>query len=118
RPTNGVDSKHLLTGMAVCGVCGAGLLARGRRYGSQRGYFYTCGSFWQRGSCTNDLEVPKAMADRAVLDLLEQELLTPAVITAAIAKLTAEEDRPQESAKAKRTRLDANIAKIDAELGR
>jgi hypothetical protein len=118
RPTNGAESKHLLTGTAICGVCGGGLLARGRRYGAKRGYFYTCGSFWIRGSCSNDLEIPREMADKAVLDLLEHELLTPDVIAAAIAKLIEAEAEPQETAKAKRRRLEAAIAKLDAELAR
>lgn len=30
RPANGVESKHLLIGMAVCTECGAGLMVRSR----------------------------------------------------------------------------------------
>src|SRR5207244_12322030 len=32
RPANGVESKFLLTGMAICGQCGAGMLIRTGKY--------------------------------------------------------------------------------------
>jgi DNA invertase Pin-like site-specific DNA recombinase len=116
RPTNGMERNHLLTGMAVCGECGSGMLARGRRYGSRRGYCYTCGAHWLRGSCSNDLEIPREMAD--VLAAVESEMLTPPVIEAAIARLMAIDDDPRGTAEERKAKVGAAIAKLDAELMR
>ena len=116
RPANGVESKYLLTGMAVCAECGAGMLIRGRRYGSRRGYFYACGAAWHRGSCANDLEIPMEMADAAVLETIEQELLTPPVIEAAITRLVERE--PGEDDEARRSRIQLAIRRVDVDLER
>ncbi len=120
RPTNGVESNYLLVGMAVCGECGSGLMARPRRYGSRRGYFYTCGANWRRGDtvCANDLEIPMDMADAAVLDAVEKELLTPEVVEAAIERMFARGDEPSPDSEARRSRLGATLGKLDAELVR
>jgi len=50
RPANGVESKYLLTGMAVCGACGAGMLIRSRKHnGKARTFLYGCGANFLRG---------------------------------------------------------------------
>ena len=36
KPANGVESKYLLTGMAVCGECGGGMLVYSRAHGKKR----------------------------------------------------------------------------------
>jgi Recombinase zinc beta ribbon domain len=118
RPTNGVESRYLLAGMAICGVCGAVMLIRPRQYGSKRGYFNTCGANWKRGSCANDLEIPMEMADASVLSAVEEELLTPDVVTAAIADLVAPPPSdPDEDLDARRCRL-PTADKLGRELER
>jgi site-specific DNA recombinase len=79
RPTSGLASKYLLTGIARCGVCGAGLEVRTRK-GRPRTAYYSCSSFYRRGVtvCPNRYEIPMALADSEVLTTLLDELLTPA----------------------------------------
>jgi hypothetical protein len=55
RPADGSPSKYLLTGLSLCGECGAGLIVKSRRHGKRRAYFYACGAYHNRGSsvCSN-----------------------------------------------------------------
>src|SRR5207245_1038348 len=83
KPSNGIESKYLLTGMATCGRCGGALTARSRSHGRHRGFFYHCLTNVQRGRtvCNNDLAVPLKHADEAVLATLEVDVLRPEVLT-------------------------------------
>ena len=82
----GVESKYLLTGIARCGCCGANMKATSRQSGSipkrRLIRYYEC-SFWaNRGTevCANNRRVHMEVADRTVLDAVEQTVLTPAAI--------------------------------------
>lgn len=79
RPASGVASKYLLTGIARCGVCGAGLEVRSRKQGTRREFFYSCSSYYRRGTtvCPNRYEIPMVTADAAVIETLLGDLLTP-----------------------------------------
>jgi hypothetical protein len=58
------------------------------------------------------------MADGSVLEAVEQELLTPDVVTAAIADLIERAEEPVEDADAQRGQLQAAIGKLNGELAR
>ena len=118
RPANGVESKHLLIGMAVCAECGAGLMVRSRRYGSRHGHFYTCSANWRRGSCDNRLEIPAEMAEAAVLESVESELLTPAVIENAIESLFVQASAPASELADRRACLQTALRTVETELQR
>jgi len=57
KPANGVESKYLLTGMAVCTCCGGALTVR---HGKGRGRAYMCLTHVTRGPrvCANGLSAP------------------------------------------------------------
>ena len=82
KPANGVESKYLLTGMAVC-ECGGGMLVYSRGHGSgkkrQRVFYYACPRA-RVGVCRNDLEVSMATADGAALAILREDVLSADVI--------------------------------------
>jgi hypothetical protein len=91
KPTNGIESKYLLTGLSQCGLCGGGL------YVSTRGthprmYLYGCATFHRRGHtvCANNRLVMMADADREAMTVLEDELLDPTVLEAAVERATAD----------------------------
>ena len=86
RPTDGVESKYLLTGMARCGACGGSLVVRSRSHRGRRAFFYGCTSNHHRGRsvCTNTLEMPMAAADEAVLSQLEGDALRPRGLAASL----------------------------------
>ncbi len=115
KPINGVESAYLLTGMAVCGVCGSGLTVRSSG-GVRRKFVYRCSTAAARGPlCTNTLALPMGLTDSAVLSYLEPLLLNPEVITEALRRALAP-DPTAESPEAQRTRLHAELARLDREL--
>ena len=120
RPANGVESKYLLTGMAICGACGGGMLIRSRKASRQRSFFYGCAANYQRGEdvCRNGLEIPMSMADRAVLEMIEESILTPAVIEEAIEHLFGMVSEPSESDAQRTANLRASIERLEAEVAR
>ena len=95
-----------------------GLMVRSRRYGSRRGHFYTCSANWRRGSCDNQLEIPAEMAEAAVLESVESELLTPAVIECAIERLFAQAAAPASELADRRACLQNALRTIEIELPR
>jgi site-specific DNA recombinase len=91
KPANGIESKYLLTGMAACGECGAGMLVYSRKGDSSkrtRAFFYACPRA-RVDLCRNNLEVPMAMADAAALGMMTEVVLSPDVVSLALDKLMA-----------------------------
>jgi len=91
RPPSGIESKYLLTGMAICGWCGATLHIRSRSHGRRRAFFYGCTAHHHRGSsiCRNDVELPMVETDEDLLTSLEDQLLHPTVVREAIREAIA-----------------------------
>ena len=120
RPSNGIESKYLLTGMAVCGRCGGALTARSRSHGKRRGLFYHCLTNVQRGRavCDNDLVVPVKDADVAVLTTLEDDALRPEVMAAALHEAVARLTVPRDEQEAERERLRRELRRLETELAR
>ena len=118
RPTDGVESKYLLTGMARCGACGGSLVVRSRSHRGRRAFFYGCTSNHHRGRsvCTNTLEMPMAAADEAVLSQLEGDALRPEVIEAALSRAVERLTTPDPKAGQERKALEAKRRKIEQEL--
>ncbi len=90
RPETGLESKYLLTGLAVCGVCGASLHVRHRRSGG-RASDYRCGWHFSRGAaaCPNARAMPMDAANAAVLTTLREDVLTPETVAAIVATALA-----------------------------
>ena len=120
RPTDGVESKYLLTGLARCGVCGGSLVVRSRSHGGRRAFFYGCTSYHHRGRtvCTNTLEMPMLAADEAVLSQLEGDALCPEVLEAALSRALGRLTTPDPDAGKRRRTLTAKGKKLDRELAR
>ncbi len=86
-------SLYLLTGLARCACCGGPIIAMSRHHGRRRGYFYGCAHNWKRGPaiCSNNLHLPQAILDEAVLDAMVHALdaeLVEAAVEQAFARLT------------------------------
>ena len=121
KPASGIESKYLLTGMALCGECGGGMLVYSRGHGTgkkrQRAFFYACPRA-RVGVCGNDLDVPMATADGAALAMVTEDVLSADVIERALTKLVALLDGPVEDVAEKRARLTATAKKAEAESAR
>lgn len=116
RPVSGSVAKYLLTGLARCGQCGGGLAVRSRDHGKRRAYRYVCSGYHLRGRavCPSHLEAPLEATDAAILAVLEQDILRPDVLAAAIERARAE----QEQAPAIRADRLADVRGEIAKLGR
>jgi len=82
--TKSVQTRHLLTGLLQCGVCGGNFAARPAhtKRGSGRYYYYGCAFRARRGTsvCQNATLLPQEAIEREVLDILQQAVLTPATL--------------------------------------
>lgn len=86
-------SQYLLSGLARCSSCGGPIIAMSRHHGRRRGYFYGCAHNWKRGPaiCPNNLHLPQAVLDEAVLDAMVLALdaeLVEAAVAQALVRLT------------------------------
>ena len=83
----GEGAKHLLAGLLTC-KCGASMEARSRSHGRRRAVFYGCSAYHRKGTsvCTNNLTLPAAVLEEAVLKAVEQAMLEPKVVEAALTR--------------------------------
>ena len=81
RPIPGTESRHLLTGMLTCATCTGTMFAH-------QDHGYLCTRFHTRGRsvCPNGWEASMKLADGAVLDSVEHDLLNVPVLETALAK--------------------------------
>ncbi len=91
RPMTGLNAKYLLVGLMHFASCGGGVLVKSRHHGRKRNYRYACSSYHLRGRsvCSNHLELPMEAAHDLMLDAVEQDILAPDVVDAAIAEAVA-----------------------------
>jgi hypothetical protein len=118
KPSNGIDSKYLLTGLAQCGICGGGLYTTSRAHGRKRAYLYACATFHKRGStiCPNNRAVWMSDTDAEVLSVVQEELLHPAVIDAALREAIATLTAPASLERLPQWR--ARISELEREMER
>ena len=88
HPARGTESKYLLVGLATCGACGGGLSVRSRSHGRRRASYYVCTAYHTRGHhvCANAHELPMEAMNEAVLGALGEQVLSPQVVQAAVAR--------------------------------
>jgi site-specific DNA recombinase len=81
-----VESAHLLTGFARCGICNASFFPLSRSHGQKRAFFYGCAGHHTKGAavCANGFVMRKERIDEAVLQALGGEVLRPAVVEAVL----------------------------------
>jgi site-specific DNA recombinase len=118
KPSNGIESKYLLTGLAQCGICGGGLYTTSRSHGRQRAYLYACATFHKRGStiCPNNQSVWMADTDTEVMAAVQDEILDPVVVEAALQE--AFETLTAPASVARLPQWKARIAELDREMDR
>ena len=119
RPETGLESKYLLTGLAVCGVCGSSLHVRQRRHDG-RSRDYRCGWHYSRGAaaCANAKAVPMDLANAAVLTVLRDDVLTPEAVTAIVTQALARYRETPDQVTQDRTTLTQELTKVTAEIAR
>ena len=120
RPPSGLAGKYLLTGIARCGICGAGFEVRSRSHGRRREFFYSCSSFYRRGPevCPNRYEIPMTTANAAVIEALLEELLTPDRLVSVTERLLARAKVEQHPPDMARREVERQFADVETALSR
>jgi site-specific DNA recombinase len=117
KPSNGLDSKYLLAGLLECGVCRRAMSVRhwhGRLVYQCRGYVE--GYRNNKTPCRNSLPVSMRLADQVILTAIEQQVLTPEVVSASLRRAIT---RLSKSVKhTERTTLVQNLRQVELELAR
>jgi hypothetical protein len=123
KPSAGVESPYLLTGLLRCGLCGSALGAESRPSGDtgKRLRVYWCrsnrhGRRVRGAACVNNLVTPMELLDDAVLACIEP-YLTPDVIADAVAAAVTRAGS-RSAVEAERARLDRELETVEAELAR
>jgi len=78
--------KHLLTGLAHCGWCGAPLAAAGQDY-------LACGAACRQGTCSNRQCIRRHVLEDLILDTLKDRLMHPDVVGEFVREFHAELNR-------------------------
>jgi len=99
-------AHYLLSGLLVCGVCGA----RYTLVGEQR---YACANHVNRGTCSNRRTVARAAIERRVLSGLKDKLLAPDLVATFVREYQEEWNRQAADGSRRRTQFQAELA--DAE---
>lgn len=120
RPTNGHESPYLLTGFTACAHCGGSVYVRSRSHGNRRAFHYCCVTHYQRGAeiCPERLLLPVPDVDRAILTVLEQDVLQPAIITKALEKALHQLQYDREDPDQRREVLTKEVRHLETELAR
>ncbi len=121
RPTNGHESRYLLTGFSACKTCGGSLCIQTERRNARRSTYYACTTHLRRGAvvCPEGMYAPMEALDHAVLAAIEADVLHPAVIAKAIDK-AIQQLRPKddEHPDVRRTAIQKDLEKIGSALDR
>ncbi|HEV2865461.1 MAG TPA: recombinase family protein [Allosphingosinicella sp.] len=111
RPESARRPKHLLSGLAVCGVCGGGYTITSRnRWG--------CGRWRDGRGCSNNRTVAQALLEERVLAGLGEKMLDPALVAAYVREFHREHARRSAQLGRGRGKLERAIAAIDAKIAR
>ena len=117
RPATGIAGQHLLSRLAACGKCGGPLYVRSSTWGSHRKFFYACLAYHTRGvrGCSNGRPIPMTVADAAVVDAVEHDLLRMEVIEAGLSRAIEAARQDDDHADTSRDALHARLG--DAQDG-
>jgi hypothetical protein len=102
--------KHLLSGLLVCGSCGASMIVRNRRGNVTH---FGCSARINRNGCDNARSVSSVEIEARVLAALRSHLLQPDVVAAAIEAYRVERQRLSREAAKVRAALERELAEID-----
>ena len=114
--------KYLLSGLLTCGVCGHAMIVAGspvRRL--------TCGAHRDKGSsvCPNGASIRMDLAEKAILDRLEAEVLTNEAMDRIVDKVVAKfkalpdlEPKRQEELLQRKRKLEGEVANLVAFVAR
>ncbi len=118
-PPRVVNGPILLTGLAVCATCGAGMTRTGTKRRERSYTYYSCAGCHQKGpSVCKGRHVPLAKLDQLVLENVKEQLLAPERLNVILGALI-ERNAAKDHAVAERRRgLEADLGHKKERLSR
>lgn len=119
RPEAGIESRHLLSSFVLCGACEGSMHAikRTSRRGRPRVY-YVCNGWRVNGTCRNSWSLPLLDLDSAVLGALREDVLTADFVEDVVSRAVELSAKQHDGIRARRRVLEADLCRVEAELGR
>jgi len=119
RPEAGIESRHLLSGFVLCGVCMGSMHAikRTSRRGAPRIY-YVCNGWRVDSTCDNAWSLPLPDLDAAVVAALRDDVLTPDLVADVAARAVELWGQQHAGLDARRQALEGELRRVERELGR
>jgi site-specific DNA recombinase len=120
RPALGLESKYLLTGLAMCSCCGSNFMGHSTVSGRERRRYYVCTGYHNKGRtvCDNGTALWMPDADAAVLDQLRDFVLRRDIVDGAVADAIALLQPQADTLAAGRAALEAQLRAADEEATR
>ena len=118
-PPRVANGPTLLTGLAVCATCGAGMTRTGTARGRKQYSYYSCAGCQQKGkSVCRGRHMPMKKLDDMVLQNVKDRLLQPERLTTILQALVERRSRQDEAVAARIDKLDAEASQIKEKLAR
>jgi site-specific DNA recombinase len=118
-PPRVVNGPSLLTGIAVCASCGAGMTRTGTNRRGKSYSYYSCAGCQQKGkSVCKGRHIPAAVLDGIILSNLKQRLLTPDRLAALLQTLADRQSAKTEAVDRRLITLQREVADCDDRLRR
>jgi site-specific DNA recombinase len=120
RPASTLESKYLLTGLVKCAVCGGSLYVKSHVRKHGRILFYGCTNFHLHGrtACTNGTLISMEAANKAVVQVLADEVLNPRVTDVVVKKAMVKFKAAGREWAERQQTIHKQITAVDAELRR
>ena len=118
-PPRVVNGPTLLTGLAVCASCGAGLTRTGTRRRDQSYTYYSCGGCQQKGkSVCRGRHIPMSKLDDLIIDNVKQRLFTSERLARILESLIERQEDKDRAEQDRRAALKTELAAKEEKLRR
>jgi site-specific DNA recombinase len=118
-PPRVVHGPTLLTGLATCASCGAGMTRTGTRRRNRSYSYYSCGGCHQKGtSVCRGRHVSMAKLDGLIIENVKERLLTPERLAKILESLCERQRVKDRAAVDRRAALAGELASMNEKLNR
>jgi site-specific DNA recombinase len=118
-PPRIVNGPTLLTGLATCAGCGAGMTRTGTRRRDRSYSYYSCAGCHQKGhSVCRGQHIPMAKLDGLVIENVKERLFTPERLTTILESLLERQHEKNRAVEDRRTALVVELAATNEKLNR
>ena len=118
-PPRIVNGPTLLTGLATCASCGAGMTRTGTRRRNRSYTYYSCAGCHQKGkSVCRGRHVSMAKLDGLVIENIKERLFTPERLARILESLFERQCAKNHAVEGRRAALTAELAAVNEKLNR